>query len=251
MTISQDIFKGLGPNWKWASLSSGGRARVHTEEPAIREGVLFPNRKGKWSTRADFSEDVPSAGGIDPVYCARTNFSNGPEYPTDSQGSMLVPPTAEALSDAPAALPPRKCNVFDCDAPALTDDMCCKGHTTQHSKLQVPEAGVPDPLLKPSARHPHAAAIRAEIEKHENWGDQVLGFDEYNKGLANGMEIALAIVELRDPKLKNFAYPKPQDEAIEKAKRHARHLLDCFESDNDRQVLTPAVYIAIFGELPN
>lgn len=98
MTNTQDIFKCFGPNWKWASMSSGGIAKVYVERPFFPNPAIDPRpRKGTlnehWDYAPAFNEPVPPEG-ITPRVWERTEFGNGPSYETDKFGQRLSPPVA-------------------------------------------------------------------------------------------------------------------------------------------------------------
>jgi len=87
---TQDIFNAFGSNWKWASLTVAGTARVHTEQPKIgADGVVFYNASDFVTSRCEaFDTNVPCAASI----WERIDFGNGPQYPTDCFGSPYPAP---------------------------------------------------------------------------------------------------------------------------------------------------------------
>lgn len=97
MTNKQDIFKGFGPNWKWASMSSGGIAKVYVERPYFPGPKIEPRaRKGTlnehWDYAPAFDQKELPPEGLEPCVWERTEFDNGPSYDTDKFGQRLSPP---------------------------------------------------------------------------------------------------------------------------------------------------------------
>jgi hypothetical protein len=162
---TQDIFKAFGSNWKWASISSTGDAWVHSIDPVLSNGGLIGDgdrfRGLKTSMHCGAFDTLLTPEGKAYSW-ERTDFSNGPNCETDKFGSPLPAPVPQMHAGAaycppqvspaeagkpyvdefdaqPAALTPQPmCNVFNCLEFALPGDLCCKGHTTYHSKLAVP-----------------------------------------------------------------------------------------------------------------
>lgn len=111
---SQDIFKAFGSNWKWASITKSGTARVHTEQPTFSaDGVVC------YSMKENTVERVPAFNlerGSGSRIIDRTDFTNGPQYPTDRFGIPFPAPVAvEPQQQQPAPLPARGyCSNGDC-----------------------------------------------------------------------------------------------------------------------------------------
>lgn len=107
---TQDIFKKFGSNWKWASISKHGNARVYTGEPvALASGLI----QSPFGERVSRCEAFDNSANTEALIWKRTDFSNGPSYETDRFG---IPLTAAAPQfQQPAALPARGyCTNEDC-----------------------------------------------------------------------------------------------------------------------------------------
>ena len=328
---TQKIFNALGPNWKWASYTSSGTARVHTELPVLTDdGVLFYNRNAAVTARCEAYDAVTPEDGMVPQIWERTNFSNGPDRDTDSFGALIgyappppppVMPTQQMPAPAPAPMaPPKQTRLtteeaengglwafanqdedfvhVNCDG-VVWFDLFKDGpkprrsyavevdgvthvieRTRSQPQLAPPEAGKPfsgaeKPWPSPvqPTEHPHVVKIRAEIEVHAAYvGGQ---FGEYDKGIANGLELAIALIHgwgtpdythtpgrrLDDGDTPDHAYSEAQfaglrakiqevENALGKAKRHASALLSSYQADGNSVALTRLQYTAIFGELP-
>lgn len=101
---TQDIFKAFGPNWTWASITNIGTARVHTVEPTFStDGVVCYSRKEDTFANVQAFDIRGGDGGARII--ARTDFSNGPQYPTDRFGIPYPAPVAE-LPVMPMVPPP-------------------------------------------------------------------------------------------------------------------------------------------------
>ena len=89
---TQDIFKAFGSNWKWASVSNSGTTRVHTVQPTFdAHGVVCYSLKENTVARCPaFNIEAGSGARI----IDRTDFSNGPQYPTDRFGIPYPAPVA-------------------------------------------------------------------------------------------------------------------------------------------------------------
>jgi len=353
---TQKIFNNFGPNWKWASISSTGRARIYTGKPSIL-GSLIQSPVGARVSRCEAFDAKCPEDGMTPQIWERIDFSNGPAYETDQFGLALCPPPAAPVEQMPGPLPDRGycsqlecfnakavgfnvcdthrppqlmapvmptqqmpapapapmappptqtrltteeaengklwdfakahenyvlvdalggvhfrsdvaglaryafdvevdgvthpiertrsqpqlappeagkpfvdkfdaqpaqlCNVFDCTAPALPGDLCCKGHATHHSKLAVPlmqprfDYQPAHPGLRDDGLEPPEAADEVEPDEPHGWFDRV---DELEKELA-------------------------------KAKLHARLLLNSYDQHGEAE-LPLSIYLAIFGEQP-
>lgn len=118
---TQDIFKAFGSNWKWASISSTGRARIYTGKPSIL-GSLIQSPVDELVSRCE-AFDVPTpANGIVPQIWERTDFSNGPAYETDKFGVPLP-------VDVPSAPPARGyCNQLECFNEKAVGFNVCETH---------------------------------------------------------------------------------------------------------------------------
>ena len=221
MTDTQDIFKGLGNNWAWASVTRSGTTRVHTEKPVINDGtVLYKSDK---SARRELFREPVTPEGIDPRIWERTNFKNGPQYATDRLGLVLVSPVAYCTEALP--LPDGHVSIgVDVPAPppVAVDgrDLCvvkgCGQLRGKNSKRCIAH-NAPDGGPVPSAA----------------------GFAPMAPGFVESTNRA------RDLDIESARKP------LEHAKNRARELLGCCESDNNTPSLTVAVYMAIFGESPN
>lgn len=89
---TQAIFKNFGPNWKWASMTSSGSARVHAVEPKLNDGTIcYSLKRNSYSRCEAFDENELPPEGIVPVIWERTDFSNGPSFETDCFGCALLP----------------------------------------------------------------------------------------------------------------------------------------------------------------
>jgi hypothetical protein len=331
---TQAIFKGLGPNWKWASRDGNGVAKVHTAEPfrsRTQPGIIYQTQIGNYPAfncpAFDASDLAPDPMGNAEVW-KRTNFKNGPDRDTDGFGAigeLAVPPLPKGC-DTPVGT---KCNVVDCNELVATNGFWCADHAPTpapsmpvapppppaptQTRLTTDEAengmlwafarsyeeyvnvqldgsvvfgtvnaasmgrlasdvvvdGVVHPIERtrrvPDVPHPvpsiphapsqptpveeHTALLQAEVIKHANWGHNPEGYSEYDKGIANGLELAIALLNKRSP---NFAHTPMQHEpepAVRKAKAHAKHLMRQANVDGSEQ-LTAVQYMAIFGELP-
>lgn len=93
MTISQDIFKGLSENWQWASLSSGGSARVHAERPKISDDnvVVFNKNKSVCARREECDEHTLPQEGLRAEIVERAEPFGAPYIKTDGHGVPLPP----------------------------------------------------------------------------------------------------------------------------------------------------------------
>lgn len=140
---------------------------------------------------------------------------------TRSQPQLAPPEAGKPFVDKFDAQPAQLCNVFDCTAPALPGDLCCKGHATHHSKLAVPlmqprfDYQPAHPGLRDDGLEPPEAADEVEPDEPHGWFDRV---DELEKELA-------------------------------KAKLHARLLLNSYDQHGEAE-LPLSIYLAIFGEQP-
>jgi hypothetical protein len=329
---TQSIFKGFGSNWKWASRTAGGIARLHTILPTITtDGVLAYNRNRSNCVRCEAFDhrEVPQDAAC--VIWERTDFANGPDYATDAFGLALY----EDEADTPVVVDAVRARRGDCAedgcenergvfgqycqfAPSMpvapppppaptqtrltTDeaengmlwafarsyedrvhvdslggvyfDIEAQGVGAGRFAMDVHVDGVISPITRTrSTPHPapampvgyaepiadrnpqalpveeHTALLQAEVIKHANWGHNPEGYSEYDKGIANGLELAIALINKRSP---NFAHTPMQHEpapAVLKAKAHAKHLMRQANVDGSEQ-LTAVQYMAIFGELP-
>lgn len=142
--LSQDIFKAFGSNWKWASISRSGTARVHTVQPTFAaDGVVCYSMKENTVERCPVFNLALGCGShiID-----RTDFSNGPQYPTDRFGMSLVPAAPQMpTQQMPAPLPARGyCTAKDCfNEKAVGWNLCethCPPPPAPQTRLTTDEA---------------------------------------------------------------------------------------------------------------
>jgi hypothetical protein len=86
--ITQEIFKGLSENWRWASCSANGTARVHTEKPHISSDNVVVFKRG--SLRPEFNETELPPEGLTAQVIERTDAWVLP-YKTNGKGEPLCP----------------------------------------------------------------------------------------------------------------------------------------------------------------
>jgi hypothetical protein len=147
---TQDIFKKFGSNWKWASISSTGRARIYTAEPTIL-GSLIQSPVGG---RVSCCEAFDNSTNTEVLIWKRTDFSNGPSYETDKFGIPL--PAAAPQFQQPAALPARGyCTNGDCFNEKAIGWNQCETHR---------------PPLAPAPVMPGPAAVTLTTDEAENGG---------------------------------------------------------------------------------
>ena len=265
---SQDIFKAFGTNWKWASLTVAGTARIHTERPTINDGVVFYNASDLATSRCEaFDSNVPCA---EQIWC-RTDFSNGPQYPTDRFGIPYPAPVAQ-VPMVPPALQTR-----------LTTDEAENGKLWDFAKV-------------------HENYVLVDVLGGVHFSSAVVGvpryaFDVVVDGVTHSIERTRSQPQLAPPEAGkpfaervpefNVAYPAPGlrvdglepdegkydegdtpdrtyseaqfanlgakiqevENALSKAKDHARLLLNSYDQHGEAE-LALSIYLAIFGEQP-
>ena len=159
---TQDIFKAFGSNWKWASISSTGRARIYTGKPTIL-GSLIQSPVDELVSRCE-AFDVPTpANGIVPQIWERTDFSNGPAYETDKFGIPLP-------VDVPSAPPARGyCNQLECFNEKVVGFNVCETHRPPQLMAPVmPTQQMPAPAPAQVPMPPPAPQTRLTPEEAEN-----------------------------------------------------------------------------------
>lgn len=103
---NQDVFNGLSSDWLYASMSSSGCVRVHTEKPErCPEGGMRFN-KSTSCRRTDLDPDVINASFTGEIWQRSQPFIGAPPYATDGKGTALLPqpcvpaPACEVLTVA-------------------------------------------------------------------------------------------------------------------------------------------------------
>lgn len=276
---TQDIFKNFGSNWKWASLTVAGAARIHTEQPKLgADGVVFFNTSDFVTSRCEaFDSNVPCAASI----WERTDFTNGPSYSTDRFGLAACPPPASPVPMAPA---PQAVRITTDEAEsgglwayARRDENYVSVNTygvvwfnlfvngpEPRRSYSVEVTGVthpiersramPGPVAPPEAGKPFAPAPVAQPV----WPTDVDGnafapaCPDYSESLVSEVMSTEAVPDVHgwaDGVAELEKKLNRQRRVYKKAKLRAQHLLIA-EHVGGLPQLTAAQYMAIFGELP-
>ena len=211
--IDQEIFKGLGSNWKWASISETGVARVHIEKPESFVGRMFGDPNAVRVPEFDV-EDMSEC-----LIGQRTDFSNGPDYPTDSAGNALVS-TAELDKLYPSPQP----GWIDC--------------TTVRPVLQ--------PLTAVNLLFPNCETVKGVKLSPKDWGSAVA----YQLAERAGPSITELVEKgyLVKPPAGDVLDMKRSDPLTEAKNRAIAMTCRC--DQNGQPFLSLVQYMAIFGELP-
>ena len=283
---TQDIFKAFGSNWKWASISSTGRARIYTGKPAIL-GSLIQSPVDELVSRCE-AFDVPTpANGIVPQIWERTDFSNGPAYETDKFGIPLP-------VDVPSAPPARGyCDKVDCFNEKAVGFNVCEVHRPAPQTRLTTEEAENGKLWDFAKVHENYVLVDALGGVH--FSSDVVGvpryaFDVVVDGVTHPIERKRSQPKLAPPEAgKPFSgaekpWPSPElqkayqsgeslapdedvkidedtshgwfdrvdelEKELAKAKSNAAHLLKCYQADGNSVALTRLQYMAIFGEQP-
>lgn len=91
---NQEVFNGLSCNWLYASMSSSGAVRVHTEKPELspKGGMHF--NKDATCRRADLDPDVIHAGFTGEIWERSQPLVGAPPYATNGKGVALAQPVS-------------------------------------------------------------------------------------------------------------------------------------------------------------
>lgn len=277
MTLTQDIFKGFGRNWKWASHDGSGLARVHTGKAVVaHDGSITET---KWGGQAAVRAEVFDAVDLSPdvhenaTVFHRTDFSNGPAYETDQFGiplPVVEVPTGSYAPPPPELTPPgpTMLTTDEAEAGGLWDfaradenyvsvnlfgtvwfDLFEGGPKPRRSfdvevtsVTHVIERTRSQPQLAP----PEAGKPFTPPEAEKAYDSPGLSDAEARPSIEqlehDGHGWADGVAEL-EKKL------NPQRRVLQKAKARAHALLSCYYVDGSQQ-LTTLQYMAIFGEQP-
>lgn len=260
---AQDIFKNFGNNWKWASMSSAGGARLHTKRPTFNAGALCYNSSSEAMVRCEAFDlvEVPADGGCESIL-TRTDFTNGPAYPTDRFGAPLCPQPATVAAQMPAP-----------QAVQLSVEEAENGGLWEHANnyenyVSVNTFGVvwfncwKD---GPSPRRSYSVEVTGATHYIERTRSEGVDLQEPGKPFAQPVAPHFDY----QPGLRDDGLEPPEDEAhgwadgavelekklnrqrrvYKKAKVRAKALLDSYNADGSQQ-LTIVQYMAIFGEQP-
>jgi len=161
---TQDIFKAFGCNWKWASVSRTGKARIYTGEPVALASGLIQSPFGERVSRCEAFD----RGELDtPVIWKRTDFTNGPAYETDKFGI----PLPVAVPQMPAATPPSGyCSAFECFNEKAVGFNVCEVHRPPQLMAPVmPTQQMPAPAPAPIAPPKQTRLTTEEAENGGLW----------------------------------------------------------------------------------
>ena len=286
----QKIFNNLGPNWKWASFTSIGTARVHTELPVITDdGVLFYNRNAAVTARCEAFDAASPEDGMVPQIWERTNFSNGPDRDTDSFGALIgyvppppapVMPTQQMPAPAPAPwqtrLTTENGKLWDfakVHENRVTVD-ALGGVSFGSDVVGVPRYafdvvvdGVTHPIERkrsqPQLAPPEAGKPFTPAESAQPWSTNAQPRFDYqpaHPGLRDdGLEPPEDTQIEIDADTAHGWYDRVEElekklnrqrRVLKKAKARAHALLSSYQADGNSVALTRLQYMAIFGEQP-
>lgn len=140
---TQAIFNTFGLNWKWASRTAGGIARLHTIRPTITtDGVLAYNRNKLNFARCEAFDHREMPQDAACVIWERTYFANGPDYTTDAFGCALYKDEA----DVPLVADARPARRGDCAENGCENERGVFGQYCHvHSVPPMPVAPPPPP----------------------------------------------------------------------------------------------------------
>ena len=152
--FTHEVFEKDLSNWqicKFAALNQEGVVWLFEAKP-----TLFGTDFMTYGYCQRLDGKFKAAGSTDPVVIQKDYGSVPFECAEDLQ-APVAPLPQEGWVPAPAI---RKCNIFDCVADAMVDDMCCKGHATPHSTLR--------PSVAPPWECPPSPADAFPVYRHKN-----------------------------------------------------------------------------------
>lgn len=168
----QAIFEGFGPEYRWASISMFGKARVHMFKPGIAEsGYLRLRDTG--ALRVDA-------------------FDQSVLRHVDRQAQIWERESEIQAPLRPIGSPPAPAPITEKSWPAE-----CEGRP--YMPTQTVDTAIFAEGFHPGQPASFADKINEQIRSFENSGHEPEGPSDYSMGFLNGLELALATAQNRSP----------------------------------------------------
>lgn len=261
---NQDVFNGLSSNWLYASMSSMGAVRVHTEKPELlpKGGMRF--NKDATCRRTDLDPHEINVSFTGEIWERSQPLVGAPPYATDGKGVAL---------DQPATCEPAVPQVPECPQPSVfaPAPQPMAPPATVYITVDQAESGSLWDFANPDENYVTVNTYGAVwFNRHKGAAYDRRSYAVCVNGVTHPIERTRSHPQVSPPEAgKPFAslavdYPAPglrEDggdaehgwtNELEEAKERAQRLFNVYVHDggNTRPALNEMQYMAIFGELP-